>query len=75
MTTLLIKYRKEDRIDSIPTIIVPATLLQRHGLGAERLADTILPLGTVVAGPAVSRAVGEVSRCCYRTASSSGHSS
>lgn len=75
MTTLLIKYRKEDGIDPVPTVIIPAALLQRHGLGPEGLADTILPLGTVVAGPAVSGAVGEVGRRCHRTAPSSGRSS
>lgn len=58
-------------ISSLLTIVISATLFERSALVDEWLDDTILPLGAIVARPAVCSAIGQVSRRCYGNASSS----
>lgn len=56
------------------TIIIPAALLERDALVVERFDDAVLPLGAVVARPAVRGAVGQVGRGRHwNAAAGSGH--
>lgn len=61
-------------IKRVPTIVIPAALLERSALAAEWLADALLPC-SIVARPAVCGAVGQVSRCRPRYSAGSRDSS
>lgn len=66
--------KKKQMQDSVPTVVIPAALLERDALVVERFDNAVLPLGAVVARPAVRGAVGQVGRGRHgNAAAGSGH--